>query len=436
MRSRTLVALLVSLTAPVGLIEPLAAQKKGVTLSELTELAKARAEELRPELEKKLEPFLEILSRSYKTDFVIIDEKIVEILKLGDTIIPLLLEKLEPKRESMKNRNLASNCSLILRQMEPASFLDALIEIAEGENYTGIGLAIPLLGDTGSIRAGDTLTRLLDRLDSPHARSAMKALTKLGHKGAILKVAKGLPYKMTADERAAVSYLRTLRSAVVVPEVTRALKEVNRIPEIMRYVRLLGQCARNDAETAHELLPFFENKKLDSTYFEQIVEVLALVTPVGDKMTIDRLRKMLESQSPGSLELRAAKTLKTLGDKTGPATLKRNLLKLTARSRKDYLNWSNLGDYCLEFGDYKRAVSSFTTAVRIAFSPSVDSMLYIQIARAQARRKPLRYREVRNALRDSKADYKRLMAAAAEDPALAEAMKHPTVAKFMDAFGK
>ena len=55
MRTRTLVALLVSLTAPVGLIEPLAAQKKGVTLSELTELAKARAEKLRPELEKKLE---------------------------------------------------------------------------------------------------------------------------------------------------------------------------------------------------------------------------------------------------------------------------------------------------------------------------------------------------------------------------------------------
>ena len=81
-------------------------------------------------------------------------------------------------------------------------------------------------------------------------------------------------------------------------------------------------------------------------------------------------------------------------------------------------------------------MSSFTTAVRIAFSPSVDSMLYIQIARAQARRKPLRYREVRNALRDSKANYQRLMDAAAEDPALAEAMKHPTVAKFMDAFGK
>jgi tetratricopeptide (TPR) repeat protein len=429
MRTRLLVAPLLLALAPLT-------AQKGVTLDQLAELAKTRAEKLRPELEKKLEPFLATLAGSYRTDFVAIDATIVKILKLGDTIVPLLLEKLEPKRESLKNRNLAANCSRILAQMEPASFLDTLIEIAEGENYTGIGLAIPLLGETGSIRAGDSLTRLLDRLDAPHARSAVRALTKLGHKGAIVKVAKGLPYRSLEDEQAAVSYLRTLKAVATAPEIARALKEVKRVPEIMRYVRLLGVCAPDNADIAHQLLPLFESKKLDSTYFFEIVEVLAIVAPRGHQPTIDRLRKLLETPAPGSLELRAAKTLKTLGDRTGPDALKRNLVRLASRSRRNYLHWSNLGNYYLEFGDNKKAVSSYTSAIKYATSPSVKSMLYIHLAKSQARRKPPRYREVRNALRDSTANYKRLMEAAAEDPALAATMKHSVVKKFMDAFGK
>ncbi len=435
MRSPHLAATLALIISGCIAPTPLAAQK-GVNLGQLTKLAKDRAAKLRPALEEKLKPYLEILSASYDDNWATINQKVTEIVSLGDSIIPLLLEKLEPRRESPRSRNLAANCSRALALLQPASFVDSLIEIIQGENYTGIGLAISLLGKTANERAGEALTQLLDGLDVSHRRYAVRALTDLGHKGAVLKIAKGLPYSARADDRAAIRYLMTISAREVVPEVRRALGEVKRIPDIMRYIRLLGACAHNDAATAHQLLAYFDHEKLDVTSWTDIAKILAVVAPKGDEATIERLRMIVRNPSPGTLELQAAITLRTLGNRDGPKTLEKTLHRLTqaSRSRRDYLNWSNYGEFLLEFGEYKRAVQIFKEALKKTASLSIQSSIWIHIARAQARRKPVRAKEVRNALRDSQASYAKLMQEAADDPALAAAMLLPIVKTFMDSF--
>ena len=384
-----------------------------------------------------LEPYLEALSANYETASATIEEKILEVAKIGASIIPLLLEKLEPRRESPRSRNLAANCALALGKFEPASFVDSLIEIAQGENYTGIGLAITLLGRSGSERAGVALTQLLDTLDANQSRKAVRALTRLEHKGAVLKIAKGLPYPPRDDE-VAVRYLRSIGANEVVPHVLRALKEVKRIPDLMRYIQLLGACAHNDAETAHALLPYFDHEKLDDVYWSEIAQILAVVAPKGDKPTIERLKEIVKKKEPGTLELRAALTLRILGDKVGPEILRKSLRRLTSSSKtgKDYLNWSNLAEFYLEFGDYRKAVASYRSAIDRAHNPSIRSQLYIDMARAQARRTPPRPRDVRDALRDSLANLEGLMEAARIDPILAKAMQDPIVKKFIDSFPK
>ena len=161
----------------------------------------------------------------------------------------------------------------------------------------------------------------------------------------------------------------------------------------------------------------------------------AIVAPAGHKPTIERLNAILATSDTGTLELQTAIALRILGDKTGPASLKKNLRrKLTGKQKRIYLNHANLGDYYLEFGDYKAAVDAYKAGINVATGSAIRSMLYLRIARAQAKREKWTF--VRNALRDSKYPFDRLQKAATDHPELAAAMQHESVKKFMSAFGK
>ena len=407
---------------------------QGVTLDQLIELAKQRAATQRPLLEAKLAPYRETLQTPYKDNWVVIEEKAVKIIALGDSIVPMLLENLEPTTASPANLNLAANSARLLSKMEPSSFLQALIDIVEGKNYSGVVHAIPLLGKTGSTRAGDTLLRLLNRKAS-HQNAIIAALANLDYKRAALTIAKRLPIQAQQNDELAARYLSKVGSATVIPEVFRALTEVKRGSQIMRYVRILRSSAKQDAASADRLLGFFDNQKLDRTELAVLAATLAEIAPPGHKPTIERLKAILTKGDTGGLELQTAIALRILGDKTGPASLKKTLRrKITGKQKRNYLNHANLGEYYLEFGDYKSAVDAYKAGINVATGSAIRSMLYLQIARAQAKRGKWTF--VKNALRDSKYPFDRLQKAATDHPEIAIAMQHDPVKKFMAAFGK
>lgn len=407
---------------------------QGVNLEQLIELAKSRAATQRPELQKKLEPYRTALETSYKTNWVLIDEKIAEIIKLGDSILPLLLENLEPRTESPTNVNLAKNSGRILHKMEPASFVQALIDIVMGESYTGVRLAIPLLGKTANPRAGEVLASMLEG-KATHRNAIIEALSELGFKGAALQVAKLLPIKGPDNDQEAARYLQKVAVPEVVPEVFRALDQVKRGSQVMRYIRILRACAKQDAESAVRLLGYFSNQKLDRTELSVLADTLAVVAPPGHKPTIDKLKSILADGDTGGLELRTAMALRRLGDKSGPLTLRKNLLKkIRGRNKRNYLNHANLGEYYLEFGEFKPAVDAYKSGITHATGYAIKSMLYLQIARAQAKREKWRY--VRDALKESKMPFDQIQKAAKDYPEIATALAREPVKKFMDAFGK
>jgi len=414
------------------LTDPAAAQ--GVNLDTLIETSKNRDVARRPALEKKLAPFLAVLESRYKNNWVAIDEQILEVVKLGPEIVPLLLEKLEPSSASPANLNLASNCARVLAKMAPGILLQPLIDILQGESYSGVVHAIPLLGRTGSPQAGAALTQLLDRKDV-HQAAIIDALFELGYQGAAVSIARRLPISGRNNDMKAAAYLAKVASAEVVPHIFRALGKVTLGSQIMRYVGVLRTCARQDPKTADRLLPYFDNQKLDRTELSTLADALAVIAPVGHKPTIERLKTVLESGDTGGLELRTAVALRSLGDKTGPAALRKTLIKKTrGKARRNYLNHANLGEYHLEFGDYKAATTAYKAGISVATGNAIRAMLYLQLARAQAKREKWQY--VRDALRDSKMPLDRIQKAAQAHPEIAEALTHEPVKKFIDAFGK
>lgn len=413
----------------------LPAPAQGVNLDQLIDLAKTRAATQRPQLEQKLAPYREVLETSYKDNWVLLDEKILEIVKLGDSIVPILLENLEPRTASPANLNLAANSSRALSQMGPASFLQSLIDIVEGESYSGVMHAIPLLAKTESPRAGAVLTQLLDRKKGVHRTAIIDALARLEYRGAAMTIARLMPLPRREDDFRATRYLGKVATPAVVPEIFRVLGEVKRGSQIMRYIRILRTCARHDPVAAERLLSFFDNQKLDRTELASLATTLAVVAPPDHKPTITRLKTILTSGDTGRLELQTAIALRALGDKDGPTLLRKNLLKrCRGRNKRNYLNHANLGEYYLEFGEYKLAVDAYKAGITVATGNAIRAMMYLQIARAQAKREKWRF--VKDALRDSKLPFDRIQAAAGEYPELAEAILHEPVKKFMDAFGK
>ncbi|MCA8957927.1 MAG: hypothetical protein KDC87_17765 [Planctomycetes bacterium] len=433
MRIRPLpLALLAAVCSPA----PGAAQK-GVSLTQLTEIAKSRSERIRPELLKKLAPHLEVLSKDREREWVAIDAASAEVVKLGDTIIPLLLEKLDPRSGRPEERNLARNCAGILAKLDPASFVDALIDILEGERYDSETLVVPLLGLSGSPRAGEALTRMMDRADPRQKALILQALAKLNYRSAALVVAKQLPFAEERLNSAAVAYLEQVAAPVVVPEVRRVLKAAKLPSQIMLYARLLGRCSKEDIESADVLLEFFKNTKLDRVQLGEVARILGTVAPVGHDPTIERLRSVIkESENPGDLELDCAITLRRMGDKQGPEKLRAALISRTRspKTKRQFIYWNYLGDYYLAFDQPKQAATAFRKAYDNAQGENVRTMLQIKLARAEARQS--HWTQVRNALRDSRGSLSALQQELTKHPELAEAAKHRPVKEFLESFPK
>ncbi|MHC4814157.1 MAG: hypothetical protein ACYTGW_20135, partial [Planctomycetota bacterium] len=430
---------LLALPAPLTLLALLAGSaaalvaQSGVTLKDVPALAKARADRQRPALEKKLAPHWNDLGRDPVDDRKTVDNRIAEVVKLGHSVVPLLLEKLEPTNGGPRDRNLAQNCATILAQLDPKNFVEALIDIATGRSYTGQGHAIRLLGMTQSPQAGQVLTKLLKapRLDRLRRRTLIRALTTLAHSPAAGRIASLLPCDNRQDHDVVVNYLMVVPAPAAVPHLLGGMARLRRASAIMDYVRILERVAVGDAKVAVALLPLLDGEKLDHMQVAKLCGMLGTIAPREHEPTIKTLRGLVETGRTGDLELEAAISLRRLGDKVGPKKLLANLKqKVRGRNKKDYLHHNNLGDYYLAFAEYQLAVRSYENAIKHASSISIQSRLYVNIARAEARRS--RWAYVRRALRNSKANHQQLIKYGQEFPELQEAYKQETLRKFLD----
>jgi hypothetical protein len=140
-----------------------------VSLHDLPALARARAERQRPAQEQALQPFWTDLALEYRDNAQYLDQRIAMVAALGDSVVPLLLERLQPVAANAQSRNLAANCRRVLERLDPSSFLDALVELARSNNEVGRVESIQLLGRSGSPRAVPVLMspRLFLKLPLP-----------------------------------------------------------------------------------------------------------------------------------------------------------------------------------------------------------------------------------------------------------------------------
>ncbi len=182
---------------------------------------------------------------------------------------------------------------------------------------------------------------------------------------------------------------------------------------------------------AQALLPYLGGEKLDHMQVAELCGMLGTIAPKDHDPTIQALRAVLDTGRTGDLELEAAISLKRLGDKVGPKRLLKTLKdKVRGRNKRDYLHHNNLGDYYLAFEDYQRAIRSYENAIDHASSISIQSRLYINIARAEAGR--ARWAYVRRALKESGINYQQLIKYGQDFPELGKAYKQEPVRKFLD----
>ncbi|MDP6929529.1 MAG: hypothetical protein QF412_07500, partial [Planctomycetota bacterium] len=113
------------------------------TLKQLAALARERAKRQRPIQLEKLQPYLRDLRLNYEDNKEFLNSRMDQIVALGDSLLPVLLDMLTPSEEGDPGaRNTAANTALILLRLDPSSFVNSLLEIAAGDNYTATSYAI------------------------------------------------------------------------------------------------------------------------------------------------------------------------------------------------------------------------------------------------------------------------------------------------------
>ena len=133
-----------------------------------------------------LEPFWADLSLDYGNNREFLDRRVVEAARLGDSVVPLLLEKLQPVQSSEAAQNLAGNCRRVLERLDPGSFVDALAELTRGSSSVARSEAIRLLGFARVPQAVAVLVDLADEAVTGDAEEAASAIALLRAAGVVL----------------------------------------------------------------------------------------------------------------------------------------------------------------------------------------------------------------------------------------------------------
>lgn len=410
---------------------PLLAQ---VSLHDLPALARARAERLRPAQEQALEPFWADLALDYYRDnAMFLEGRIAQVAALGDSVVPLLLEKLQPVAGNGPARNLAANCRRVLERLDPQSFLDALIELATSQNEVARLEAIHLLGRSRSPRAVPTVARMLSEGRERELPVLLAAMVQLRDPTVAAQMTPMLGSSDRAVRSAVLDYLIAARPAASLPLVLQALSaetDKGLLPKFVEFVAIVAH--ENDA-AATQLLPLLDRDKLEWRDSKRLVQALATVAPKGHDAVLRRLHELIDSGETSALGLEAAVTLRALGDKTGLKKLLTAIneqIKRPQRPQNPQL-FEDRANLAVVLGEYKDAVDDYEQVLALSNSPALQRKIRLQLVRCEAHRN--RFDKMAKHLKDGALTVDELLALGQEDPVVQEALQRPSIRTWLQA---
>lgn len=407
-----------------------------VALGDLPKLARERAERARPAQEKALEPFWADLSLDYRNNQPFLDQRIAQVAALGDSVVPMLLEKLQPGTGGETARHLAGNCRRVLEQLDPGSFVDALVEFANGKSDTARDEAIRLLGHANTPQAVQVLTDLFDRTTGDERRLVLRSLRLLKAPSPATKVVALLGSNDRQVREDALNYLVAARPTAVVDTVVQALaiEKDNRLLPL--YVEYFAVAAREHDGAARAMLALL-GERLD--YWQdtrRLLQVLGTVAPREHEPTCQRLLAIIEGGETSAIAVQAAVTLRNLGERQGVTKLKRSLdeqLRKPQRKREAalYEQRANLAFAIEEFGD---AIADFEKILEFSEGAAMTRRAHVGLIRCEAHRR--KWQNVIRLMRNSAMTVAELEALGQDDPAMQEALGQEKVRAFLQQLAK
>ncbi len=426
--ARALLAIVPLVLAPV-----LRAQ---VPLAEVAKIARARAERARPQQQQALEPFWGDLVLDPRENAAFLEPKIAEVAALGDAVVPVLLEKLQPAQNTAEARNLATNCRRVLERLDPASFLDALVELANGRNETGRTEAIRLLGLAHVPQATTVLVDLLDRVTGDDKRLVVRSLRLQRAAGPAAKIAPMLASNDRQMREEVLAYLIAAKAGAVADTVVQALSTERDNKLLPSYVEYFAAAVRGHDGAARALLPLLDGERLDWGERNRVVQVLATLAPKDHEPTARRLHEVLDGGDTTSLGVGAAIALRAIGDSQGVVKLKRTLAEQMRKPnrRKDAMLWEQRANLQLATEDYADAYDDYEKALEFSDNAAMTRKAYVGMMRCEARRK--KTQNLTRLMQRSGFSVADIEAIGYEDAVFAETLQHEKVKSFLQALAK
>ncbi len=405
-----------------------------ISLAELPELARARAERLRPMQVQALEPFWADLSLDYRDNQQFLDERIAKAAALGDSVVPLLLEKLQPPQSGATSRNLAANCRRVLERLDPGSFVDALVELAKGTHDIARSEAIRLLGHARVPQARRVLADLVDQTNGEDRQLVLRSLRQLRAAEAAPRV---VPLLGSADSRVredVLAYLIAARASSVVDAVVQAMavEQDNRMLPL--YVDYFAACAHRHPGATAALLPLLDRERLDWQDTRRLVKALADIAPIEHEPTCRALHALIDGNDTSSLAVQAAVSLQKLGDKQGASRLKRSLDDKLRRRKREAALYEQRASLLFEIGEYGDAIDDYRKILEYTEGIAMTRRAYVGLIKSEARRRKIQ--NMIKYLRDSEMTVLEIQLLGEEDEAVRSALEHDRTRKFLAALAR
>ncbi|MAD32978.1 MAG: hypothetical protein CMJ88_04400 [Planctomycetes bacterium] len=400
-----------------------------VKLRELPEVARGRAERLRPKQIAALEPFWADLSLDYEDNQKFLDERIAAAADLGDSVVPMLLEKLTPMQNSDAAVDLAGNCRRVLERLDPTSFVDALAELARGNHGTAKSEAIILLGFADDPQSVAVLSDLLGDAKGWHRFHIVRSLRRLRAPGPAPKV---VPYLGTDDRglrKEVLAYLLQAEASAVAPTVIEALSAEGDDRLLGSYIEYFAACVRQDAAATEALLPLLDRERIDWQDTLKLIQALADVSPRRFEPTVRKLYELIDGNDTSSLAVSAAVSLKALGDKNGVSKLKRSLDEKIRRRKREASLYEQRARLLYATGAFDDAADDYEKIIDYAEGAAMTRRAYQGLLKSEARRRKIQ--NVVKHMRSSGMSPEEFASLAAEDEPFREAMAHDRVQAFL-----
>ncbi len=406
-----------------------------IRLGDVPALAAARAERQRPAQLAALEPFLHDLKLDHDRSKQVVDDAIDKVMKLGDGIIPLLLERLSPAAATPDDLNLADNSARILARLEPETFVEALIDLARGDDTVARRHALELLGRVDDARARETIAAVYPSLSDPQdQRIALRAAER--QKSPLLRdAAVDLASSTDTDTRSvAVRYLASIADPTVKDTMLAVFAKERDDHIVGACLDYFAATAKADPAVTDAIVAAITAGRLDGDRLIRTITALRTIAPEDHREARRVLREILERGTTGPLGIATALTLDALGDARADRILFDQLDERVKRRRTDPDVYVDRAEAYIAFDRWRDAIRDYELAIRYTNSRSRRGVYYLQIARCEAHRDSVT-RMVR-ALEDSELGAETIRREAAKDPVFAEAVAKDSVSRFLDKLGR